>query len=81
MTNPKASSGADFWLSKELRKHDLSFGPDKAIYLSEISIGSLFELQGRKFKKVLPKRTRILCEEIHSGRKFLISGNAEIKVI
>ncbi|WP_200974859.1 SprT-like domain-containing protein [Echinicola sp. 20G] len=79
MQNPKASSGADFWLSKELRKYD-SF-QHKAIYLDEIKIGSQFEIKGRQFKKVQPRRTRVLCEEIPSGRRYLISGHAEVKPI
>ncbi|WP_229239748.1 SprT family zinc-dependent metalloprotease [Echinicola soli] len=78
MDNPKASSSADFWLNRELRKYDPTRNGIKATYLNEITIGTVFELRGRKFKKVQPRRTRILCEEIISGRHYLISGNAEI---
>ncbi|GGF35008.1 SprT-like domain-containing protein [Echinicola rosea] len=78
MANPKASSSTDFWLNRELRKYDASLNGLKAIYLNELTIGTVFELRGRKFKKMQPRRTRILCEEINSGRHFLISGNAEV---
>ncbi|UCS94247.1 SprT-like domain-containing protein [Echinicola marina] len=80
MLNPKASTGADFWLSKELRKYDQKNTDFNPTYLNEVSIGTIFEIKGRQFKKVQPRRTRILCEEITSGRQFLISGNAEIKI-
>ncbi|WP_186753546.1 SprT-like domain-containing protein [Echinicola salinicaeni] len=80
MINPKASSGADFWLSKELRKYDEKNTAEDHAYLNEVSIGTVFEIKGRQFKKVQPRRTRILCEEIPSGKRYLISGNAEIKI-
>ncbi|AGA77087.1 SprT-like domain-containing protein [Echinicola vietnamensis] len=80
MANPKASSYADFWLNREMRKYDPGWADVKAIYLSEISIGEAFELKGRKFKKIQPRRTRVLCEEIASGKHYLISGNAEIRL-
>lgn len=81
MKNPKASSGADFWLAKELRKYDDPGSSLPVIYLHEIGIGKAFELLGRKFVKVQPRRTRILCEEVSSGKKYLISGNAEISLL
>ncbi|AWW30676.1 transcription elongation protein SprT [Echinicola strongylocentroti] len=80
MTSPKASSSTDFWLNRELRKYDASLNGLKATYLYEVTIGTVFELRGRKFKKVQPRRTRVLCEEVTSGRHYLISGNAEISL-
>lgn len=80
MNNPKASTGADLFLLREVRKYDLK-GPDKKLaFLSELSPGSAFSFKGRAFKKESTLRTRILCLELHSGRKYLISGNAEVDV-
>src|SRR5690554_6303059 len=78
LINPKASTGADIFLSREVRKYDLQ--DDKTItYLSDIRAGTSFTLRGRQFKKETTRRTRILCLEINTGRKYLISGNAEVE--
>ncbi len=80
MNNPKASSGADFWLTKELRKYSNVEGTEKAIYLGELKPGSQFELRGRIFQKIETKRTRVLCAELDSGRRYLIAVHAEVKL-
>lgn len=77
MINPKASTGADVLLSREVRKYDHQ-GTEKITYLSEIMAGSDFSFKGREFKKETLRRTRILCLELHTGKKYLISGNAEV---
>jgi hypothetical protein len=78
MKNPKASTGADLLLSKVLKPYDQNFSPDKAL-LVDLSRGEIFSLQGRRFKKDQTRRTRILCEELSTGRKYLISAHAEVK--
>lgn len=80
MNNPKASTGADLFLLREVRKYDLIDGYKIITYLSEVSPGSAFSFKGRAFKKESTLRTRILCLELHTGRKYLISGNAEVDV-
>jgi hypothetical protein len=47
--------------------------------LVDLSKGEIFELQGRKFQKEHIRRTRVLCAEINTGRKYLISAHAEVK--
>ena len=81
MQNPKASTGADFFLLREIRKYDQSDQCRKTIYLSELKPGVDFMLKGRKFKKESTRRTRILCLEVATGRKFLISGSAEVDLV
>jgi hypothetical protein len=78
--NPKASTGADPWLMMELRKFDENNGNTGLQFLQQIKVGSQFEIKGRIFEKLEVKRTRVLCLEIDSGRKFLISGHAEVKL-
>lgn len=76
--NPKASTGADLFLSKTLKGYDKSICEETTL-LVDLSKGEIFELQGRKFQKEHIRRTRILCAEINTGRKYLISAHAEVK--
>ncbi|MDN3668800.1 SprT-like domain-containing protein [Echinicola jeungdonensis] len=80
MQNPKASSGVDFWLTKELRKYSNEMGAEKVIYLGELKPGSQFLLRGRIFQKIETKRTRVLCTELDSGQNYLIASHAEVKL-
>lgn len=77
MTNPKASTGADLFLSKVVRAYDKQKN-DGTLLLAELKVGDEFELKGRKFIKEHLRRTRVLCEEINTGRKYLISALAEV---
>nr|WP_245531159.1 SprT-like domain-containing protein [Belliella baltica] len=80
MMNPKASSGADFFLMVELRKFDRSEKSDELQYLQQVKKGTQFEIQGRLFEKLETRRTRVLCLEVNSGKKYLISSHAEVKI-
>lgn len=80
LINPKARTGADLFLSKELRKYDFRDTDRPVTYLSDLKPGTSFNLRGRKFKKESTRRTRILCLEVNSGQKYLISANAEVIV-
>ncbi|HLT08751.1 MAG TPA: hypothetical protein VK014_14570 [Cyclobacteriaceae bacterium] len=79
LINPKASTGADLFLSREVRKYDLHRDSRMVTYLSDIKMGEHFTLKGRRFQKESTRRTRILCLEVKTGRKFLISSNAEVE--
>ncbi|MBS9522412.1 transcription elongation protein SprT [Litoribacter alkaliphilus] len=83
MLNPKASSGADVFLSRELKKYDLSFqeGLNRPLFLTDIKVGQSFSLRGRVFTKEDTRRTRVVCLEVASGRKYLISLNAEVEAV
>ena len=78
--NPKASSGADLFLSKSIKRYDEKKAFDVSL-LADLIPGSIFELQGRAFKKELTRRTRVLCQEVDTGKKYLISAHAEVKKI
>lgn len=74
MVNPKASSFADTKLTMALRKFD---PPHKQkVVLDQIPEGSIFNLNGRYFRKGKIKRTRILCSEMKSKRKYLVPADA-----
>ncbi|MCH7410266.1 SprT-like domain-containing protein [Belliella sp. DSM 111904] len=81
MINPKASSGADTWLMIEIKKFDKKSKIENGLYLNQVKTGSKFELRGRVFEKLELRRTRVLCLELISGRKFLISNHAEVKPV
>lgn len=78
LINPKASTAADMFLAREVRKYDLQ-DDEPITYLSDIKPGGRFTLKGRQFKKETTRRTRILCLELNTGKKFLISGTAEVQ--
>lgn len=79
MKNPPASSSRDLFLMKEMDKYNFKTQGEKQIFLSDLKPGNSFLLAGRKFKKNETRRTRILCEELGSGKKFLISRLAKVK--
>jgi hypothetical protein len=76
--NPKASSCADPVLFNVLRQFD---HPSDEIPLSKVHNGQHFKFQGRSFKKIERKRTRSVCEEIGSGRRYLISEVAQVIIM
>jgi hypothetical protein len=78
MLNPKASSGADLFLMKELRKYDPQDPEMQKTLLSDVKLGEKFELKNRVFQKLESRRTRALCLEVATGKKYLISGHAAV---
>lgn len=79
MQNPSASSARDLFLMKELSKYDRKEVSSFEKFLSDLPKGQDFVLQGRKFKKGETRRTRVLCEEVETGKKFLVSTLAKVK--
>lgn len=76
--NPKASSCTDINLLKALRtydrKNDLSF-------LSDVQAGVTFKFNKKYFIKESVIRTRALCREVKTGRRFYIPEAAEVTVV
>ncbi|GHB45609.1 hypothetical protein GCM10008106_28290 [Mongoliitalea lutea] len=77
MRNPKASTGSDHQLIKAIRAFD-SNRDESLIFLMDLKVGEQFILQQRTFVKKESRRTRVLCEEVPSGSRYLISGRAEV---
>lgn len=76
MRNPKASSQSDPYLVVALK----SFDPqDDAIYLHQLVEGTLFSFKDRVFKKEKKQRTRALCLEIATGKRYLIPEIAPVQ--
>lgn len=78
MSNPSASSARDLFLMKEMSKYDVNSTDSVSFFLSDLAPGSAFQVAGRKFIKGETRRTRILCEEITTGKKYLISRLAKV---
>jgi SprT protein len=74
MINPKASSFADPKLIEVFRRHDKN--ASRFIILSDLPEGSIFQFQGRFFKKGKLRRTRIICAEMKSKRSYLVPADA-----
>ncbi|NVK49978.1 MAG: SprT-like domain-containing protein [Cyclobacteriaceae bacterium] len=80
MRNPKASSVGDLFLMKELSKYNSPTEAKTGIFLADIQPERVFELNGRKFRKKETRRTRVLCEEISTGKRYLISLMAQVRL-
>jgi hypothetical protein len=48
-------------------------------FLSELPAGSIFQLRKRWFKKGETKRTRILCQEVKTKKKYWVPMDAAVK--
>lgn len=75
LVNPKASSCADHDLVRALSAFD---EPDGKESLQHVSLGKAFEFNDRIFMKEKSIRTRSLCKDIESGKKYLISNAARV---
>jgi len=80
MKNPRASSFSDPFLAKMLRKYDpAQLKPE--YLLEELKVGENFTLHGKTYEKMQKRRTRSLCRDLRSGKKYLISEMAMVKRI
>jgi len=77
MVNPKASTFSDPEMTEILRSVDAKWS--RATLLSEIPEGSLFGLHGKWFRKGALQRTRVLCLELKTKRKFLVPADMPVE--
>lgn len=78
MQNPKASSSADTALQRALRKYDAG---ETLPILADLDQGDQFEFRGRRFEILKKNRSRFLCREFVSKKKYLIHSMIEIDKI
>lgn len=78
MVNTKASSCSDINLSRVLYRYN---APTTALRLEEIPKNTNFSLNNRNFVKLSKRRTRYECQEISSGKMFLVHAMAVINKI
>jgi len=75
--NVKASSCSDQNLSRVLMKYDE--GKSNQVLLEELEIGAQFSVNGKTFVKGVLRRSRFMCEEIQSGKKYLVNALAKVE--
>lgn len=73
--NPKASSCSDPILYQLLKQFD---EPSDKILLNQIQEGQGFIFNDKAFIKIEKKRTRSVCQEIESKKRYMISEIAEV---
>ncbi|PKP40661.1 MAG: sprT domain-containing protein [Bacteroidetes bacterium HGW-Bacteroidetes-12] len=79
LQNPPASSQVDMKLVETLKKYN---NTPPALLLKEIPEGAIFALENKRmFKKMEKRRTRILCEEVATKKRYLIHCLAEVIVL
>ena len=79
MKNPPATTDSDLNLVVALQKHDLI--DDKKMFLFEIPEKSIFIHNSSKlFVKLYKRRKRYICKELSSGKNYLFSPVARIKL-
>jgi SprT protein len=78
MTDPKASSCGDLNLLKALSEYD---GNTHMTFLSEINQGETFRFNKKYFLKESIRRTRAICKDVKTGRKYFISEGAMVELL
>jgi len=76
MQNPKASVGADVVLWSKLNQHNGMLFDQSLVHLPD---GSLFSFKNRRYKKIMLRRTRVLCQDVATKKKYLINGIAQVQ--
>jgi SprT protein len=77
MKNPMASTFSDAVVTKELRKLDER--SKLAVLLSDLPPGSVFGIRGRLFRKGELKRSRVLCQELKTKKRYLVPADAPVE--
>lgn len=79
MREPKASTYTDAKLLHALRNYDDS--PSDLVPLVHLDEGDIFEFNNLMYKKIHLRRTRVLCQQSGTTRKFLISKMALVRCL
>ncbi len=78
MLNPGASTASDLALILKLKEYDLKKSNP---FLFEFSEGDSFVFKGRTFQIIKKNRTRFLCLDILSKRRFLVHSQCEVEAV
>ncbi len=79
LINVKASSCSDVNLNRTLIRYDEK--NEEQDTLESLDKNSIFDLNGRLFRKGNLRRTRFYCTEIDSDKGYLVHGLAQVKEI
>jgi SprT protein len=78
ISNPKASSCSDLDLLRALGNYDDN---RDLKYLSEVNPWETFKLNKRIFMKESVNRTRALCKDVKTGKKYFVSEGALVELL
>lgn len=78
MRNPKAASGSDQMLTLALQQYDRQ---DGSIALAKVNTEQTFRFRKMVLVKESVRRTRALCREVKSGKRYLISQAARVHLL
>ncbi|WKN33903.1 SprT-like domain-containing protein [Porifericola rhodea] len=78
MRNPKAASGSDQKLSLALQQYDQQ---DGSVPLSLVQPEQKFQFREMTFVKESVRRTRALCRDVKSGKRYLVSEIARVRLL
>jgi len=78
MGNPKASSASDLKLVTAFRAYDQA---NHLTPIGSLKVNELFFFNGKTYKKMELRRTRYVCLEVISQRKYLISKIALVEPV
>ncbi len=76
-SKPKAASCSDPLLHETFRKFDGA----PITFLKDLSSGDVFEFRGQSYKKIETKRTRSICCQLETGKRYLIPEMAEVSCL
>lgn len=80
LKNPAASSCSDAHLFKTLRSYDEKDA--SVVSIDQLAPNQVFAIStGRVFKKISKNRTRYRCVEVDTGKIYLFSPLAEVRII
>lgn len=77
LNNLKASSCTDKNLYRALKEYDDS--SKNSVLLEQLSNNEKFKLGKKTFQRGILRRSRFLCEELTTGKKYLVSALAEVE--
>ena len=77
MRNPKASSHGDLNLVRALAVYDNKV-EDDSVYLEDLKEGDSFFINGKILIKGDKRRTRYMCTELNSKRRYTVSALAKV---
>jgi len=78
LKNPVASSNGYTPLVEVLKQFDIH-ADDTAILLFNLAEGTKFRLKNLLLEKGKLRRTRYICQEIHTGKLYLVAKNAQVQ--
>ena len=79
LKNPVATSNGFTPLVETFKKFDAHTEDDAAILLFKLPEGTTFKLKNLLLQKGKLRRTRYICQEVNTGKLYLVAKNAQVQ--